>query len=362
MSLHEVRVTDGAKKEISAQRWVFIGNKSWLPDGSGLIVTAREWKANVTQLWFVSYPSGEAHQISEDFDDFTRARLTSDGRVMVAGQMSSVSHIWSGPLTDTSHVTKIGVWGRAGVSFLSGRHIVYSSLQSGEVPQIWMMNVDGTGPKQLTTDGANDISPVASPDGRYVIFCSNRSGNHEIWRVNADGAHVVQLTHTTGATFPTVSPDGRWVIYRATADSALYKIPIEGGEPQRVAGNAVGVSAVSPDGKMIAYFTQGKETWDITVSFLQTGLLTKTLTIGSHSLNNGSLKWTPDGKALLYSSNTNGIGNIWQQPLDGSPSIQVTDFKEDGIFSFDVSRDGKELICARGGWKHDVVLVKNLRS
>lgn len=49
------------------------------------------------------------------------------------------------------------------------------------------------------------------------------------------------------------------------------------------------------------------------------------------------------------------------QPLDVSAPKQVTDFKADGIFSFDVSRDGKTVVCALGGWKHDIVLVKNLR-
>jgi hypothetical protein len=40
----------------------------------------------------------------------------------------------------------------------------------------------------------------------------------------------------------------------------------------------------------------------------------------------------------------------------------VTDFKADGIFRFDISADGKTLVCARGGWKHDIVLIKNLKS
>jgi Tol biopolymer transport system component/DNA-binding winged helix-turn-helix (wHTH) protein len=361
MSMHEVRVSDGVEREISSRRWVFAGHKSWLPDGSGLIISARAQKSTSTQLWFLSYPSGEAHELSRDLDDFMRARLTNDGRELVAEQVKSTSDIWDGPLSDMAQAKKIGVWGRSGLAFDAGGRVVYSSLQSGEVGKIWVMSVDGTLRKQLTSDDANDISPVPSPDGRYIVFCSNRSGNHEIWRVNVDGSNLVQLTTSNGATRPNISPDGKWVIYLTTEDGILRRVPIEGGQPQAVAGKAVGMSAVSPDGKMIAYFAQGKQTWEIAVNSLETGSLVRTFKIGSHSLNNASLKWRPDGRGLLYAASTDGVGNIWLQPLDGSAPNQVTDFKGDVIFSFDVSTDGEELVCARGGWQHDIVLIKNLR-
>jgi Tol biopolymer transport system component/DNA-binding winged helix-turn-helix (wHTH) protein len=361
MRLYEIRIADRVTREISQRKWVFLGRKSWLPDGSGLIVSARQRKTNATQLWFVSYPSGEARPLSDDFDDLSRARLTADGRVMVAEQVRSVSDIWSGPLAVTAQVKKVGVWGRSGLSFLADDRIVYSSLQSGEVGKIWTMSVDGTDLKQLTTDTANDMSPVASPDGRYVVLCSNRSGGHEIWRVNADGSNLIQLTHSEGATSPSISPDGQWVIYLSTTDNFLYRVPIEGGQSQRLSEKAVGVSAVSRDGKMIAYFSPGKDTWGIALNSLGDGSLIKKFEIGSHSLNNASLKWNSDGKGLLYAATTNGVGNIWMQPLDGSAPHQVTDFKAEGIFAFDVSNDGKDLVCARGGWKHDILLIKKLR-
>jgi len=170
------------------------------------------------------------------------------------------------------------------------------------------------------------------------------------------------LTDSKGANHLSVSPDGHWVIYLSSSDDYLYKVPIEGGAPRRVAGKAVGVSAVSPDGKLIAYFAQGKENWGIAVSSFADGSAVRRFEVDSNSLNNTSLKWMPDGKALLYSVSSDGVANIWMQPLDGGRPRQVTDFKADGIFRFDISPDGKFLVCARGGWKHDVVLIKNLRA
>ena len=361
MSIHEILLADGARKEISPRKWNFVGKKTWLPDGSGLIVSGRGQDSKVSQLWLVAYPSGDARPLSDNLDGFRQARLTADARMLVADQVAAVSDIWSSPLADAAGARRVGVWGMSGLHLLRDGRIAYASWQSGGDVKIWMMNGDGTEKKQLTTDGGFDASVVGSPDGRYLFFNSSRSGHHEIWRMNLDGTGLVRVTHTNGAHAPSVSPDGRWLIYLATGDDFLYKVPLEGGAPVKVAGEAVGVSAVSPDGKLIAYIATGKNTWAIAVSSFDDGSAIRRFEIGSNSLNNNSLKWTPDGKALLYAASSDAVGNIWMQPLDGSTPRQVTNFKEDGIFRFDISPDGKTLICARGAWRSDILLIKNLR-
>jgi TolB protein len=359
MSIHEIRLDNGATREISAKRWNYAAYKSWLPDGSGLIVLGRAQKTNVEQMWFVAYPSGDARPLSNDLDKFNRLSLTEDARMLVTDQIAAVSDIWIGPLADTANAKKIGVSGWEGLCILPDGRVVYSSIQSGRNNKAWIMNADGTGQKQLTTGNNNDISFVASPDGRFIIFASNRTGYFEIWRMNTDGGDLIQLTDSKGANGLSVTPDGRWVIYLSLSDYYLYKVPIEGGAPRRVAGKAAGVSAVSPDGKLIAYFAPGKGHWEIAVSSFEDGSAVRRF--GGGAKNGSSLKWTPDGKALLFSLSSGGVANIWMQPLSGAPPRQLTDFKADGMFRFDISPDGKTLVCARGGWKHDIVLIKNLR-
>ena len=61
------------------------------------------------------------------------------------------------------------------------------------------MNADGTRPKNLTRDPAEDGDPVFSPDGKRIAFASNRpagpvQGDAGIWRMRADGTNPVQLT------------------------------------------------------------------------------------------------------------------------------------------------------------------------
>ena len=74
------------------------------------------------------------------------------------------------------------------------------------------------------------------------------------------------------------------------------------------------------------------------------------------------IRWAADGKALLYEADHNGVSNIWLKPLNGGPPKQLTDFRSETISAFDLSRDGKHLICTRGGWTFDLVLVRDVND
>ena len=68
-------------------------------------------------------------------------------------------------------------------------------------------------------------------------------------------------------------------------------------------------------------------------------------------------RWTADGRGLLYIVTADGVNNIWRQPMDGGRPVPVTQFQNDLIFSFDISPDGKTLVCERGTTAQDVILL-----
>jgi TolB protein len=79
-----------------------------------------------------------------------------------------------------------------------GSKIVYESSSNGN-PDIFVMNArDGSGKKNLTKgSAAGERAAVFSPDGRFIVFVSNRDGDDEIWRMRRDGSRKVQLTKNT---------------------------------------------------------------------------------------------------------------------------------------------------------------------
>jgi Tol biopolymer transport system component len=73
------------------------------------------------------------------------------------------------------------------------------------------------------------------------------------------------------------------------------------------------------------------------------------------------IKWTADSRALTYVSTRDDVSNIWEQALDGSKPKQLTNFNSEQIFSYDWSRDGKQLLTLRGTMSSDVVMLSDFK-
>ena len=365
MTLLEVRVLDGSEKPLSSKRWWRIGRTAWLHDGSGLVFAANETVAGPSQLWYASYPGGEVHRITNDLNDYVDISLTSDSSSLVAVQSEQVSNIWVSPsdnIRHSSQLTSSKFDGLKSLSWMSDGKIVYDSAASGRL-DLWLIDSNGAGQKQLTADAGNNSWPSVSPDGRYVVFVSDRTGINHIWRVNAEGSDARQLTYGIGETNPECSPDGQWVVFNLPfqgresdgrhSDSTVMKVPLVGGEPLSIRGDNNAGLAISPDGKWVASRHYEPGNINTEVYPFEGREPPKVLDIAAYYF-----RWTPDGRSLAFVDERNPSA-ILSQPIDGGAPRQMADFKPDRIFSFAWSRDGKQLAVARGTLTHDVILIRD---
>ena len=76
------------------------------------------------------------------------------------------------------------------------------------------------------------------------------------------------------------------------------------------------------------------------------------------TIYSGGPKFSPDGKAIVYDIMDKGVGNLWCQPLDGTPGHQITNFTSGTINSFRWSPDGKSLAVTRMQDTSDVVILR----
>jgi Tol biopolymer transport system component len=92
---------------------------------------------------------------------------------------------------------------------------------AGPPEDLFVSRSDGTGRRRLTDDPARDRGPAWSPDGRQIAFFSDRSGSYEVWTINADGTGLKQLTNTPGANRSGIlwSPDGSRLLYQQRRES-----------------------------------------------------------------------------------------------------------------------------------------------
>src|SRR5688572_8466777 len=73
------------------------------------------------------------------------------------------------------------------------------------------MDADGGRRKQLTSSMGQNMNPHVSPDGRYIVFTSNRDGRRNVWRMDITGNNPKRLSDGIADALPAVSIDSKWV-------------------------------------------------------------------------------------------------------------------------------------------------------
>ena len=225
---------------------------------------------------------------------------------------------------------------------------------------IWSINSDGTDLKQLTPTKSNssDSNMCATADGRYVVFQSNRSKEIEVWRVNADGSDLKQLTSGGNNSHPALSPDGRWIVYTALRDgkATLSRIPVDGGESIPISDTPSTYSQVSPDGQYVACMIPSTRRLEI-ISFAG-GETLKSFPVVETAFQGARLRWTPDGKAIIYRRDPEGL---WRQALNEAAPTRVKEYEESPVRQFAWSFDGKNLAYTSGAATQEIILIENFK-
>ena len=352
-----VNIADGTEKALpSSQKWDWIDCVAWLRDGSGLLLNAIELGAQSSQIWQLS-SGGEARRITNDLNNYYGIDLMADSNTLVTSQINRTSNIWIAPGGDSSRARQItsGTNNYRNLEWTPDGKLVFE-LGS----DIWIIEADGSGQKQLTTEGHNNRMPSACAGG-YIVFSSNRQGARRIWRMDIDGSNQKPLTSGDMEYFPTCSPDGKWVLYASSASGVqnLWKVTIDGGNAVQLTDRFSGRPIISPDGKLIAVkYINDPSSRKVVMALIpfEGGEPVKLLDIPGFFIH-----WSRDGRAIQYIDNRGGSSNLWSQPIDGGPPKQLTDFKSDKLFSFAWSADGKQLAVSRGVDAEDVVLINNFR-
>lgn len=362
-------VESGTEQDLTPDTWPFIGRVQWLPDMSGLLVIAGP-NAALAQLWFLSYPDAQKRQITNDLNHHRAIGLTADASKVVSIESTGLINVWVAPEGDAKRavqmpVGNLGFYSGGGnsVAWTPDNRIVYATTESNNI-DLWSMDPDGGNRKQLTSNSGINTSPVVSPDGRFIVFSSTRSGSAQIWRINIDGSNPKLLSNGVADSQPVISPDSKSVIYSSLGRTkpTIWRVSIEGGKPVELTQHASTNPMISPDGKFVAYlysessdpFAPGNR---MAIMPSEGGEPIKIFSYSPAGNVGTRAQWSADGKSILYSTNNNNVTNIWSQPVDGGDPKQVTDFKDSYMSGFAWSLDGKQLACTRGLLMRDAVLI-----
>lgn len=145
-----------------------------------------------------------------------------------------------------------------------GQQLAFRSYRGGYEGEIWIMNADGTGTMNLTPTPLPAIidnrRPDWSPDGQTIVYASNLGGDFGIWVMDAVGGGKRQLTNTPDFdTEPAWSPDGQRIAFRRSDGnrSDIFVMTSNGSAPLRLAlPGEQRLPAWSPDGEWLAFVGQ----------------------------------------------------------------------------------------------------------
>jgi len=367
-------VTSGKTRNFAAIQGFGFFKSVWLPDGRGLVVQYQGLNAGLHhhQIGFVSYPDGQFHSITKDTNSYETLTLSADAKTLATVQSKRLYALYAIPAAGTGADQPnpaMPLQQKASLDFTWAGN---DGFYLGEDTHLVRVSSDGSNKTTLANPGSI-YSLAACPDAQVLLLnLVSPGGGFSIWRVNADGTNLKQLSNGQNDYPPECSRDSKWAYYDDANTNRIERVAVTGGTPEIVPGTVIPHALIagsflglSPDGKSLAFIIEageGKPVHKIAVVPLDAGPEPQIRLLDPHPGVSVAPRFTGDGKALVYPITQNGVGNLWLQPLDGSPGRQITNFKTDQIVNFRLSPDGKTLAVLDLRTEADVVLLRETRQ
>ena len=298
-----------------------VGVQDWgpvfSPDGKQLAFVRANMYHTRGEIFLMPANGGEARRLT--FDNAwipAPPAWTLDGKSIVfSSTRSGLPTLWRIPVSGGSPVEEM----QAGVKAFgprvarSGHRLIFEQRMANS--SLWSLDLskigENHGRRQVTASKGRNGAAELSPDGRRIVFVSDRSGSDEIYVCNSDGSNLLRLTNLGGANAPGVprwSPDGQKIAFDSVlrGHTAVSVIPAEGG----------------PAGPLT-----------------------------DQASDNLSPSWSHDGKWIYFTSNRSGNWEIWKIPNQGGKALQLT---RTGGFSGFESSDGNSIYYAKTASEPDI--------
>jgi TolB protein len=199
-----------------------------------------------------------------------------------------------------------------------------------------------------------------------LLVVSNRSGNADIFLMNADGSDAVNLTQSAGDdTFPAWSPDGKHIAFTSERDGPpqLYVMAADGSNVRRLTEAQISdrAAAWSPDGKKIAF---GRNLGGNQEIFVIDADGSNPVNLTNDDAFDGDPAWSPDGKRLAFASSRGGQGfRLHVMEADGKNAQQLSEGNNPFGFTYPAwSPDGKAVAFTEIGKNALELFVRDYMS
>lgn len=209
-----------------------------------------------------------------------------------------------------------------------GRRILFQSNRSGRW-QLYVMDRDGGNERRLTDNAFDDNFPDWSPDGSQVAFVSNRGGDQDVYVMAMDGSGLRNLSrHPAFDIHPYWAPDGRSVLFNSNRREAgnydVYRVSADGNDLVRLtdSDDEETCARLSPDGRRIVLLVgEGPGNEEVYRLDADGG---NRVDLSRSPVAEGWPAWSPDGREIVYASRETGIFCLYLMDSEGGHRRRIT--------------------------------------
>lgn len=337
-------------------------------DRRTLLYVTREKDGSGPWLWTLDVDRRITRRLSFGVEKYMSVAASADGRKIVATVANPSAGLWSVPILNRlaeerdvkpfplPTVRALGPrFGGTSLFYLSSRGSGDGlwRYQDGQAFEIWKGE-----------NGALLEPPAVSPDGQRVAFVLRKQGKLRLQVISADGADIkplAQMIDVRGAAC--WSGDGKWIATDGYDEQgeALFKIPIDGSAPVRLAAGTAFNPVWSPDGNLIVY-TGANVGPEAPLLAVRPDGNSAELPMIRIPVEGERYRFLPNGGGLVYMhpsrEGSNSRQDFWLLDLATKESHQLTQLSSAAaIRTFDITPDGKQIVFDRSRENSDVVLI-----
>jgi Tol biopolymer transport system component len=316
-------------------------------------------------LWALDVETKRTRRLSIGVERYTSVAASADGRRLVASVADPQTELWSVPILDRvateSDAKPLELpTVRAQAPRIGGETLFFlSSRGSGD--GLWRFR-DGEATEIWKGTETPLLEPAAvSRDGKSVAVVLRRKGRRTLHVISEDGAELRSLSaevDVRGAA--SWSPDGQWVVAGGEEEGSkgLFKLPVDGGTPQRIAEGEALNPIWSPDGDLIVYAGKQVSGFSPLLAVRPDGSPVEMPDIELHARGE-RFRFVPDGSALVYMQGMRASLDFWLLDPATMESRQLTQLGATYTGrTFDVTSDGRTIVFDRQRDNSDIVLIE----
>jgi len=335
-------------------------------DERTVLYSAREADGAGPWLWAVDVETKISRRASVGLEQYASVAASADGRRLVATVQDSRAGLWNVPILDHPATENDAEpfadlqTTRALAPRFGGSSLFYLSsrgsgdglwrYREGQIAEIWRGSETAL------------LEPAAvSPDGDSVALVLRRAGGWHLNILSADGAELRVLSEIVDARGAAAwSPDGRWIVTGGSAAGVpgLFKIPVDGGAPERIADGEALNPVWSPDGSLIVYAGAQVNVVSPLLAVQPDGDPVELPEIEVFRAGE-RMRFLPDGSGLVYMRGQGPSQDFWLLDLATMKSRRLTQLDSTASMrTFDITPDGKRIVFDRLSEDSDIVLIE----